>query len=143
MKYYGGMTFKEIAASLDIPYETAKKRHQRSLKKLRKSMIIGMVVILLAALLAACAYVVLRYFGVVPGYGVPAVRHLLRGPRSAAGQFPVPLQRQPVSDGGQIALQAALVRGKTLPVGIKLQEGLVDAVLDILRLTQTPGGHRP
>lgn len=32
MKYYGGMTFKEIAASLDIPYETAKKRHQRSLK---------------------------------------------------------------------------------------------------------------
>lgn len=70
MKYYGGMTFKEIAASLDIPYETAKKRHQRSLKKLRKSMIIGMVVILLAALLAACAYVVLRYFGVVPGYGV-------------------------------------------------------------------------
>ena len=70
MKYYGGMTFKEIAASLGIPYETAKKRHQRSLKKLKKSMIIGMVVILLAALLAACAYVVLRYFGVVPGYGV-------------------------------------------------------------------------
>ncbi|MDD6033032.1 MAG: sigma-70 family RNA polymerase sigma factor, partial [Oscillospiraceae bacterium] len=70
MKYYGGMTFKEIAASLDIPYETAKKRHQRSLKKLRKSMIIGIVVALMAALLAACAYVVLRYFGVVPGYGV-------------------------------------------------------------------------
>ena len=70
MKYYGGMTFKEIAASLGIPYETAKKRHQRSLKKLRKSMIIGMVVALLAALLAACAYVVLRYFGVVPGYGI-------------------------------------------------------------------------
>lgn len=32
MKYYGGMTFQEIAAALDIPYETAKKRHQRSLK---------------------------------------------------------------------------------------------------------------
>lgn len=70
MKYYGGMTFKEIAASLDIPYETAKKRHQRSLKKLKKSIIIGLVVALLVALLAACAYVVLRYFGVVPGYGV-------------------------------------------------------------------------
>lgn len=70
MKYYGGMTAKEIAASLGLPYETVKKRHQRSLKKLKKSMIIGMVVALLAALLAACAYVVLRYFGVVPGYGV-------------------------------------------------------------------------
>ncbi len=70
MKYYGGMTFQEIAASLNIPYETAKKRHQRSLKKLRKSMLIGLVVALLIALLAACAYVVLRYFGVVPGYGV-------------------------------------------------------------------------
>ena len=70
MKYYGGMTAKEIAASLGLPYETVKKRHQRSLKKLKKSMLIGMVVALLAALLAACAYVVLRYFGVVPGYGV-------------------------------------------------------------------------
>lgn len=70
MKYYGGMTAKEIAASLGLPYETVKKRHQRSLKKLKNSMLIGMVVALLAALLAACAYVVLRYFGVVPGYGV-------------------------------------------------------------------------
>ena len=70
MKYYGGMTAKEIAASLGLPYETVKKRHQRSLKKLKKSMIIGMVAALLAALLAACAYVVLRYFGVVPGYGI-------------------------------------------------------------------------
>ena len=70
MKYYGGMTFQEIAAALDIPYETAKKRHQRSLKKLKKFMLVGMVVALLVALLAACAYVVLRYFGVVPGYGI-------------------------------------------------------------------------
>lgn len=70
MKYYSGMTANEIAVSLGLPYETVKKRHQRSLKKLRKFMTIGMVVALLAALLAACAYVVLRYFGVVPGYGV-------------------------------------------------------------------------
>ena len=70
MKYYGGMTAKEIASSLDLPYETVKKRHQRSLKKLQKFMTVGMVVALLAALLAACAYVVLRYFGVVPGYGI-------------------------------------------------------------------------
>lgn len=26
-KYYGGMSFKEIAAALGIPYETVKKRH--------------------------------------------------------------------------------------------------------------------
>ena len=70
LKYYGGMTAKEIAASLGLPYETVKKRHQRSLKKLYKALTIGLVVALLAALLAACAYVVLRYFGIVPGYGV-------------------------------------------------------------------------
>ena len=70
MKYYGGMSIAEIAETLQIPYETVKKRHQRSLEKLKKYMTIGMVVALLAALLAACAYVVLRYFGVVPGYGV-------------------------------------------------------------------------
>lgn len=74
MKYYGGMTAKEIAASLGLPYETVKKRHQRSLKKLKKSMLIGMVVALLAALLAACAYVVLRYFGVVPVMASTTIR---------------------------------------------------------------------
>lgn len=71
MKYYDGMTAKEIAASLGLPYETVKKRHQRSLKKLRKAMLIGLIVVLLATLVA-CAYVVLRYFGIVPGYGVCA-----------------------------------------------------------------------
>lgn len=70
MKYYGGMTAKEIAASLGLPYETVKKRHQRSLKKLRKAMLIGLIVAAIAVVVAACAYVVLRYFGVVPGYGI-------------------------------------------------------------------------
>lgn len=69
-KYYGGMTFKEIAASLGLPYETVKKRHQRSLKKLRKAMTVGLLLAALAALLAACAYLVLRYFGIIPGYGI-------------------------------------------------------------------------
>ena len=69
MKYYGGMTIKEIADSLNLPYETVKKRHQRSLTKLQKALTIGLILALIAAL-AACAYVVLRYFGVVPGYGV-------------------------------------------------------------------------
>lgn len=69
-KYYGGMTVQEIAAALNIPYETVKKRHQRSLQKLRKAMTIGLLLAVLAALLGACAYLVLRYFGIVPGYGV-------------------------------------------------------------------------
>jgi len=70
MKYYGGMTAKEIAQQLSLPYETVKKRHQRSLKKLYRALTVGLIVALLAAVLAACAYVVLRYFGVVPGYAV-------------------------------------------------------------------------
>ena len=69
MKYYGGMTIKEIADSLHLSYETVKKRHQRSLTKLQKALTIGLILALIAAL-AACAYVVLRYFGIVPGYGV-------------------------------------------------------------------------
>lgn len=70
MKYYGGMTAREIAASLDLPYETVKKRQQRSLKKLLRTLSIGLVIAALLALLAACAYMVLRHFGFVPGYGV-------------------------------------------------------------------------
>ncbi|OUQ46474.1 RNA polymerase sigma factor [Lachnoclostridium sp. An118] len=34
MKYYGGMTTKEIAASLGLPYETVKKRHHQGLLRL-------------------------------------------------------------------------------------------------------------
>lgn len=69
MKYYDGMSFREIAASLNLPYETVKKRHQRSLGKMKKFLLAGLIVAL-TALLAACAYFVLRYFGLVPGYGV-------------------------------------------------------------------------
>lgn len=70
MKYYDGMTAREIAASLELPYETVKKRHQRGLKKMKKYLTTGLLVLLVGALLAACGYLVLRYFGVVPGYGV-------------------------------------------------------------------------
>lgn len=70
MKYYGGMTAREIAEQLDLPYETVKKRHQRGLKKMKRALTIGLVIAAIAALLAACGYVVLRYFGVLPGYGV-------------------------------------------------------------------------
>ena len=70
MKYYDGMTVQEIAASLGLPFETVKKRQQRSLKKLRRMLTLGLIITLAAALLAACAYLALRYFGIVPGYGV-------------------------------------------------------------------------
>ena len=70
MKYYGGMTAREIADSLGLLYETVKKRQQRSLKKLLRTLSIGLVIAALFALLAACTYMVLRHFGFVPGYGV-------------------------------------------------------------------------
>lgn len=64
-----GLTVAQIARALDEPYETVKKRQQRSLAKLRKLLLAGLV-LALAALLAACGYLLLRYFGVLPGYGV-------------------------------------------------------------------------
>lgn len=69
MKYYGGMTVQEIAAAMKLPYETVKKRHQRGLKKLRTLLTVGLI-LLLAALLTACAYLILRRFGVIPGLGI-------------------------------------------------------------------------
>lgn len=68
MKYFDGMTVREAAQRLGIPYEAAKKRHQRSLKKLKALLLAGLCV-LLALLLAACAYLLLRRFGIVPGMG--------------------------------------------------------------------------
>ncbi len=49
MKYYGGMTIQEIADSLGLPYETVKKRHQRSLSKMRLAMIAVLVLLLTSA----------------------------------------------------------------------------------------------
>lgn len=69
MKYYSGMTIPEIAEALGLPFTAVKKRHQRSLKKLRK-LLLGLLLALILAALTACAYVVLRYFGVIPGYAL-------------------------------------------------------------------------
>ncbi len=69
MKYYGGMTIREIADSLQLPYETVKKRHQRGLGKMRLALLV-LLLILLAVSLSACAYLLLRHFGVIPGVGV-------------------------------------------------------------------------
>lgn len=69
MKYYEGETLQEVADAQGLPHETVKKRHQCSLSKLRVLLITGLG-ILQAALLAACAYLVLCGFGVLPGYGM-------------------------------------------------------------------------
>ncbi len=66
MKYYDGMSVREIADSLKLPYETVKKRHQRSVMKLGQSL---MLVFVLAFFLTACVYGVLRYLEVIPPIG--------------------------------------------------------------------------
>lgn len=85
-KYYQGMTIQEIAASMNLPYETVKKRHQRSITKLR----LILLLVLLAALLAGCAYLVARYFGVIPGYGVTEEKDaaIYRMPESVSVEMP-------------------------------------------------------
>lgn len=66
MKYYGGMTIQEIADAMKLPYETVKKRHQRSIKKMH----ILLMILLVLMLLTACGYLLMRYFGILPGFGV-------------------------------------------------------------------------
>lgn len=65
MKYYEGMSIAEIAKSLKLPYETVKKRHQRSLIKLRQTLLFS-IILLCLALFSASAYAVLRHFHIIP-----------------------------------------------------------------------------
>lgn len=115
LKYFQGMTAMQIAQSLGLPYETVKKRHQRSLVKLRKYLTIGLVIAALAALLAACGYLVLRYFGLVPGYGVnfnaDAVTYLLDEPQMGQG------------DRYEIQLEDAYWQNDLLVVDLKVYGG--------------------
>lgn len=110
-KYYGGMTVAEIAAAMDLPYETVKKRHQRSLKRLRALLTAGLI-LLLAALLAACAYLVLRHFGIVPGLGVTGGAEI---PAYALAE-PVVLETE---DGTCTVTEAVYVEG-TLYIELRL-----------------------
>lgn len=74
MKYFVGMTIQEIADSLKLPYETVKKRHQRSLGKMRIALVAALT-LLLALLLAACTHMAVRYLGIVPGFGLTENLH--------------------------------------------------------------------
>ena len=66
MKYYDGMTVREIAESLDLPYETVKKRHQRGILKLGQSMLMLLLILVLLLSFSACVYGVLRYLDIIP-----------------------------------------------------------------------------
>lgn len=114
LKYFAGMTAKEIAAALDLPYETVKKRQQRSLAKLRRLLVTGLVLALLA-LLAACGYVLLRYFGVLPGYGVNT---------DAESPFTVLAEDVSAENGfGRVELTDALWNGDRLILTLRLVRG--------------------
>lgn len=65
MKYYEGMTISEIADSLNLPYETVKKRHQRSIHKLKHILLYVLLFLLLMAF-TACTYKVLRHYNLIP-----------------------------------------------------------------------------
>lgn len=72
MKYYGGMSNAEIAETLQISYETVKKRHTRSIKRPRK-LLLTILIIAALLILTACGVIqLLRHFGFLPGYGVTA-----------------------------------------------------------------------
>ncbi len=74
LKYYSGMTIQEIANSLEISYESAKKRHQRILSRMR--MLLMMSICLALGLLTACGQLILHCFGVIPGYDVREIREI-------------------------------------------------------------------
>lgn len=109
MKYYQGKSLGKIADSLGISYEATKKRHQRSLVALKKALI-AMLVLLLLAALAACTYVALRYFGIVPGYG------LQTDPTET--QYVLSEGETAQSDHFRITVEDAWLHGDTLDVRI-------------------------
>lgn len=66
MKYYGGLTYQEIAEKLGMNYEAVKKRGRRSLKKLWKVLLLGIILLFLAA----CAVIAYRHFQFAEGIGI-------------------------------------------------------------------------
>ncbi len=65
MKYYDGLSYKEIASQIHLDYEIVKKRSQRSKKKLLRILLLG----LLLAALAACAVLAIKKYRVSEHFG--------------------------------------------------------------------------
>ncbi len=126
MKYYDDLTIQEIADSLKLPYETVKKRHQRSLHKMRWLLMVLLLVGILA-LLSACAYLVLRRLHLIPGYGISALEQLtvyaLEEPVQGEGML-----WDTVSDPGEQSVPAELTSA-----AYTVEEGyLLDGKLTLL-----------
>ena len=114
LQYFEGYTPKEIADRLGLPYETVKKRRQRALARLRKSLLATLILVLLA-LLAACGYAVLRYFGILPGYGVNTDAetpfYILAGEAAGENDLAAVEITDAVLADGQLSVQIVLTRG--------------------------------
>lgn len=123
MKYYQGKSLQEIADSLGISYENSKKRHQRSLVALKKALI-GMLILTLLAALAACTYAVLRYFGIVPGYGVQT--------DPTETQYVLTAGESVQSDHFQITVEDAWLHGNALDVRIRYDWSDPDTDISVL-----------
>lgn len=123
MKYYQGKSLREIANCLNIGYEAAKKRHQRSLAVLKKSLISMLILALLAAL-AACAYVTLRYFGIVPGYGLRA--------DPTETQYALSEGETVQSDHFRITVEDAWLHGDALDIRIRYEWAHPSADIHVL-----------
>ena len=136
MKYYDGMTIKEIANSLNLSYETVKKRHQRSLTKLQKALTIGLILALIAAL-AACAYVVLRYFGIVPGYGVNTDEEVPFYQLDTAELKSMP------ADGSSLEILEARYMNGVLYIDVHLSADNPEIIAESVQLSVSCGGLKP
>ena len=136
MKYYDGMTIKEIADSLNLSYETVKKRHQRSLTKLQKALTIGLILALIAAL-AACAYVVLRYFGIVPGYGVNTDEEVPFYQLDTAELKSMP------ADGSSLEILEARYMNGVLYIDVHLSADNPEIIAESVQLSVSCGGLEP
>ncbi len=123
MKYYQGKSLQEIADSLGISYEATKKRHQRSLVALKKALITMLILALLAAM-AACTYIALRYFGIVPGYG------LQTDPTEV--QYVLSEGETVQSDHFQITVEDAWLHGNVLDVRIRCEWSDQDTDISVL-----------
>ena len=136
MKYYDGMTIKEIADSLNLSHETVKKRHQRSLTKLQKALTIGLILALIAAL-AACAYVVLRYFGIVPGYGVNTDEEVPFYQLDTAELKSMP------ADGSSLEILEARYMNGVLYIDVHLSADNPEIIAESVQLSVSCGGLEP
>ena len=100
-RYFDGLTVEEIARRRNLSYESVKKRHQRSLQKLRV-VLLGGLIALAILLLGACAVTLLIRMGLIPGRGITTE------PENPAYQQAGPVQQE--DEFGVYTVQDALYK---------------------------------